>query len=435
MMIEFIVGNFRSIKDPVTLSMVAAKRVAKDKSIDAANTFTVDNRLTLLKSAAIYGANASGKTNLIQAVQFMRDFVLTFSRGIQIKETIPVQKFRLSTETERKPSFFQMVFLLNGDKYRYGFEVTHERVMAEWLFTVPASKEVRLFQRVRDKFTISESFKEGREIEERTRPNTLFLSVVAQFNGPISNSIIKWFRDLSINFGIDNQGALSEATSLFRHSEDKEAVLRLIKDLDLGITDIKTEQLSIPWPAGDNLKELLAEIVRRSGNELPEEVTRIRTVHPKYDADGNVTEKPVMFDLAVQESAGTRRLFSLALPIVNALKEGNTLFIDEIDARLHPLITCAIIGLFNSNNSNSKNAQLIFTTHDTSLLSPKRFRRDQIWFVEKDNLGASHLYSLADYHVRNDASYNQDYIHGRYGAIPFIASDLAWIVDGDSVKV
>jgi AAA15 family ATPase/GTPase len=155
----------------------------------------------------------------------------------------------------------------------------------------------------------------------------------------------------------------------------------------------------------------------------------ITTVHGKYDPKGNMVGTEA-FKLDAQESAGTRRLFSLALPILNALEIGHVLVIDEIDARLHPLITCAIIELFNSKKNNPRNAQLIFTTHNTSLLTNKRFRRDQIWFAEKDKVGATHLSSLAEFKVRNDATFEQDYIRGRYGAIPFIASDITWVLGG-----
>jgi AAA15 family ATPase/GTPase len=436
MLIEFTVGNFRSIKEPVTLSMVAANLVAKDKTLDEENVIEVDDDLRLLKSAAIYGANASGKSNIAIAIQFMRDFILNSSRETQLKDKIPVERFRLSTDTENKPSFFEMVFLLDGKKYRYGFEVTTERVTAEWLFFVPGSRETRLFERELDDIRVAGRFKEGKGIEERTRPNALFLSVAAQFNGSISGRILVWCESFEINLGLADNLDLASAASLFHDMEDKDAVLRFIKDLDIGISDIQSEEVA-PWSSDSDeykLERAMQQVVEDILNiHIPPTMTELRSIHRKYDSKGNIVG-PEVFEVNTHESAGTQRLVSLALPILDALKTGHVLFIDEIDARLHPLITSTIIGLFNSKRSNPRNAQLIFTTHDTNLLSNKRFRRDQIWFVEKDKFGATHLYSLAEFKVRNDASFEEDYIRGRYGAIPYISSDLRWIADGSNAE-
>jgi AAA15 family ATPase/GTPase len=438
MLIEFTVGNFRSFKDPVTLSMVAANLVSKDKALDEENTIQVDDDLRLLTSAAIYGANASGKSNLAAALRFMQGFVLNSSRETQAEDRIGVERFRLSTETEGQPSHFEIIFLLDGKKYRYGFEVTTERVVAEWLFFVPTSREANLFERKLDDIKVStRHFKEGRGIEERTRPNALFLSVVAQFNGEIAQRILTWFRRFNVNLGISDDFDLRFAGELFHEIKSrtgiihKSTILGFIKDLDLGINDIRSERVTTPWhPGSEEAKALLESISSLLVNLPAEEITRIRTVHQKYDSKGNPVGSEI-FDLIDQESAGTQRLFSLALPILIALRVGRRLFIDELDARLHPLITQAIIGLFNSKKSNPNNAQLIFTTHDTNLLSNKLFRRDQIWFVEKDRFGASHLYSLAEFRVRNDASFERDYIEGRYGAIPFIQSDPQLVAAGE----
>jgi AAA15 family ATPase/GTPase len=436
--------------------MVAANLVAKDKRLDEENVFEVDDDLRLLKSAAIYGANASGKSNLANAMQFMRSFILNSSRETQLEDKIPVERFLLSTDTENEPSFFQMVFLLDGKKYRYGFEVTTQRVTAEWLFFTPGSRETKLFERELDDIKVAGRFKEGKGIEERTRANALFLSVVAQFNGDISGRILTWFSLFRINLGITDDVDLMSASLLFHDMEDKDAVLKFMRDLDIGISDIHSDEEIASWAKEiaswdsdseeyQDAKEFNRAIEDIFDTQLPPKTTKIRsihiqpmttnirTVHRKYDSKDNSVE-PEFFNLNIHESAGTQRLFSLALPIFDALKTGHMLFIDEIDARLHPLITCTIVGLFNSKRSNPKNAQLIFATHDTNLLSNKRFRRDQIWFVEKDKFGSTHLFSLAEFKVRNDASFEEDYIRGRYGAIPYISSDLRWIVDGNNAE-
>jgi len=432
MLIEFSVANFRSFKDRQILSMVAANLVSKDKALDVENTIPVDDNLTLLTSAAIYGANASGKSNIAKAIRFMRGFVLNSSRETQIEDQIGVERFRLSTDTEDQPSLFEVIFLLKGKKYRYGFEVTTQRVVAEWLFWVPRVKEARLFERKLDVITVSPQFTKNKGVTELTRQNALFLSVMAQFNGDIAGRVINWFRQFNVNLGIDDSFDLFQASMQFHRGDAKESVLQIIKDLDLAIDNIHSDEEYLVRP---NLRPPVEGVFKGVWEALdqlgaPVKFPKIRTVHRKYDSRGNSVE-PEVFELDRQESAGTQRLFSLAGSILSALKLGHILFVDELDARLHPLITCAIIGLFNSRKRNPHNAQLIFTTHDTNLLSNQLFRRDQIWFTEKDRFGATHLYSLAEFKVRNDASYEKDYIQGRYGAIPFINSDLQVVAGGN----
>lgn len=187
--------------------------------------------------------------------------------------------------------------------------------------------------------------------------------------------------------------------------------------MDLGIDDIQIEEFkltddSLPKNMPDDLRTAILK------NTITDKFA-VKTIHKKFDKEGKQTALEI-FDIDSHESEGTKKLFSLAGPLMDTLKNGRILFIDEFDARLHPLITYEIIRLFNSNKTNPKNAQIIFATHDTNLLSNKLFRRDQIWFAEKDKGGATHLYSLAEYKVRNDASFENDYIQGKYGAIPFI---------------
>jgi AAA15 family ATPase/GTPase len=424
MLIEFSVGNYRSFKETVTFSMVAAKIKVKNEKLDENNVFKIDEKLSLLKSAAVYGANASGKSNLADAIAFMRWFVLNSSKETQVTEAIDVEGFRLSTETEGKPSFFEIVFLLDGKIYRYGFEVDTQQVISEWLYYVPKTREAALFERKPDSFKLFKAFKEGRGIEDKTRKNALFISVVAQFNGEIAHKILLWFRDLNVISGLDDTEYFHHTLRSLESTQYKEAIIRLIKKLDLSIDDIQIEKTS---PTAESLPKGMPEELRHILLNTPEAaLMAVRTVHRKYDAEGKQTS-PEIFDMSSHESEGTQKLFALAGILVDALKNGKVLLIDELDARLHPLITCAIIGLFNSTDNNPKNAQMFFMTHDTNLLSNNIFRRDQIWFTEKDRQGATHLYSLVEYKVGNDASFESDYIRGRYGAIPFIG-DLRRVI-------
>ncbi len=419
MLIEFSVGNFRSFKEVVTFSMVAANLQAQDKSLDDNNTFAVNDKLRLLKSAAIYGANASGKTNLAKAMQFMREFVLNSSKETQADESTGVDVFCLSETTRHEPAFFQIVFLCNDIQYRYGFEATAKRVVSEWLFSSATTKEASLFQRDQDGIRPNARlFKEGKGLEDKTRDNALFLSVAAQFNGVTARQILSWFSLLAPISGSDYKDYLFYSMRMLYDGEHTQAMRELIRELDLSIQDViaqRKEYSSADLP--DDAPETAKQAASSQGKV---EAYNMQTVHHVFDNQGNRT-LTTLWDVFEHESEGTQKLIALAGPLVNTLKNGRVLFVDELDARLHPLITCAIIQLFNSQDKNPHNAQLIFATHDTNLLNKDLFRRDQIWFAEKDRQGATHLYSLAEFRgVRNDSSFETDYIHGKFGAIPFL---------------
>ncbi|MCY7408514.1 MAG: ATP-binding protein, partial [Alkalinema sp. CAN_BIN05] len=350
MLIEFTVGNYRSFKEPVTLSMVAANLVSQDKSVDENNVFAVDEKLSLLKSAAIYGANASGKSNLAKALNFMVWFMVNSSRETQSTDAIGVEPFLLSTETESQPSFFELVFLIEGQKYRYGFEATSERVVAEWLYTVPKSRETNLFDRDLTRIKSSKVL-QASGIEPRTRPNALFLSVCAQFNVAIVEKILAWLtKNLQVTFGFDKSADLDRTISKLESNLFQEKIVQLVKNLDLSITDIKVTAHGIDERYG-------------SKEDFPEEFTLVHTIHKRFDKANNYNVN-VNLLLEFHESEGTRKIFALAGTLIDVLAEGSILVIDELDAKLHPLITRSIIELFNRPKSNPNNAQLIFMTHD-----------------------------------------------------------------------
>jgi uncharacterized protein len=431
MLIEFSIGNFRSFRDKVTFSMVAAALKSKDPQVDDNNVFTLEGQPALLTSAAIYGANASGKSNLIKAIGFMRNFVLNSTKETQAVGAIGAEPFALNTETEGKPSHFEMVFIADGTRYRYGFEATSERVVSEWLFYVPKKIESRLFERTQDEFHLSGVFKEGRNIQEKTRSNTLFLSAVAQWNGEIAQRIVTWFRRLGIASGLEDTGMRFHTMQNLAEGEYQDQIIDLIRSLDFAIENVTIEKKSASESLPQNMSEKTKETFRLLTENQESMRMGIYTAHRRFDADGNRVDL-VKFDMDKQESDGTQKLFALAGAIVRALQEGRVLIVDELDARLHPLMTCGLVKLFNSRETNPRHAQLIFTTHDTNLLDKELFRRDQIWFTEKDRQGATDLYSLAEFKiktasqskstVRNDASFEKDYIAGRYGAIPFLGN-------------
>lgn len=421
MLIEFTVGNYRSFLEPVTLSLEATKLTSQDKSLDENTVFTVDDDLRLLTSAAVYGANAGGKSNLAAAMKFMQEFVQGSSKDTQAGEKIPVEPFALNPESMGKPSSFEMVFRVEGRQYRYGFEATAERIEREWLYHVPGIRETRLFTRERQEITIATAaFKEGKGVEEKTRENALFLSVVAQFNGTIALSLINWFHLWIPISGLNDYPSLI-LTKIYLDSPILAAeVISLVKSFDVSIDNLRVE---LPEADQGGTATGLAGDLKKASRR-----PKFLTTHRAYNTNGEPAPA-VEFDCDTQESEGTKKMIALASFILHSLYTGTLLVIDEFDARLHPSISREIVRMYNSTETNPKHAQLIFFTHDTNLLDRKLLRRDQIWFVEKDRVGASHLYSLAEFKVRYDASYEQDYIKGKYGAIPFLG-DIRRAVEG-----
>ena len=337
MLIEFSVANYRSFKEKVTFSMVAANievakdnhldesnkekvtfsmvaaniEVAKDNHLDESNVFAVDDELKLLKSAAIYGANASGKSNLGQALSFMKWFMVNSSKETQSTEKIGIERFRLSTETEDKPSFFEMVFLIDKKKYRYGFEVNRDRVVSEWLFYVPRQRETKLFDRNYNDFKVSKTYK-ANGIQEKTRHNALFLSVSAQFNVKIAEQILAWLTNkLKIISGLRDDNHLKDTVQqCLAEDKKKEAILRLIRKLDLGIDGVEVQEREITsdlLPDALPLSELVKNLLIKNGRRA---TTPIRTLHRKFDGQGHHTSME-LFSLDEQESEGTKKVFAL----------------------------------------------------------------------------------------------------------------------------
>ncbi len=419
MLVQFSVGNFRSFKEPVTFSMVAAKIIGKNAEIDSNNIFKVNDNLDLLTSAGIYGANASGKSNLIKAFGFMHWFVLNSSRESQADESINIDPFLLDAEYEHKPSFFEIVFIQNSIMYRYGFEVTQKKVETEWLFYTPKNKEAKLFTRVGDDIQISRNYKGDPAAKRLTRSNALFLSVAAQFNSETSIKVLDWFRSANAISGYEEAGYPGfTANKYVEDQEFQKRILTLVRNADVGVENLVAEKKDINDPSvfPDDMPEEIRDMIRKDMKGKGSIIT-LKWIHTRKTHENSIEEIP--FKLG-QESDGTVKLFHISGPIIDTLNRGSVLFIDEFEARMHTLLTRRLISLFNSQETNPKHAQLIFATHDTNLLSNDLFRRDQIWFIEKDENGASHLYSLAELKVRNNNNFENDYLSGRYGGIPVI---------------
>jgi AAA15 family ATPase/GTPase len=423
---EFSFGNFKSFKDIQTLNLSSAKIKSKNPEIDTLNVIKGRNaeNTSFLKSKAIYGANASGKSNIIKALATFIRIIRTSVKDEDILGDM-VEPFRLSTETDSQPSFFQMIFWHNDIKYRYGFELNDKNIIAEWLYGKPRDRELPFF--IRDNQAVIEldktNFSEGHKLmslldddsedNDIFRHNSLFLSTLATFGfGKLSKQLVDSIATITIISGLGHQGMYNYAGDSLKNKKKKSFILDFLKYGDVGIDDVDSIEVT-----SDDLPEDVDEDIKNDFEDRKKRKFLIST-RKKFDKNLISTDSE-SFSFGNSESEGTKKLFELSPFIYDALKENGIIIIDEFDARFHSLLTKKILELFNSDYNEG--SQFIFTTHDTNLLSSNSLRRDQIEFVEKDKYGASHLYSLSQFKgVRNTASFEKDYIQGKYGAIPFL---------------
>jgi AAA15 family ATPase/GTPase len=397
------------------LNMTAAKLKSKYSKVDVDPTIQLDDDVTLLKSKAIYGANASGKSNLVKAFGSFIRIVQHSVKDEQILEKY-MTPFYLSTETVDKPVFMQLVFRCEGVRYRYGFQADKEKIHSEWLYATPGKREQPFF--IRDNDTLNsinkKNFPEGDMVMKLIdnekgntifRKNSLFLTSLAAFGvGKISKMLLNEISRFMVIDGLKHRGAFEQTTAMLELPGMKKLVQTFLSMADAGVNDLDTIDLS-------------DETVGESSN-LDKKRKIVVALKDVYDADYKLITK-MPFPLSLFESEGTNKMYEISTFIINALRQGRVLVIDEFDARFHPLITRKIVELFNS--PGNKNGQLIFVTHDTNLLSADLLRRDQIDFVEKDAYGASHLYTLVQFKgIRDTDPFEKNYIKGKYGAIPFV---------------
>ena len=419
MLIEFTVGNFLSFNTKRTLSFKAAA------ISDLDNVFTIDN-YKLLRSAVVYGANSSGKSNLIKALDRMRNVLLN-SVKLNDKDPLDYSPFLLSEQSEHAPTHFEAEFLIAGKTYRYGFEYSLESILNEWLFVKngPNNKEITLFIRTPEGIGVADAFDEGKRKEEATNDNRLYVSLVAQLGGEISKQIMEWFRSYNVISGLAHQD-YHGFTMRMLHDKNKgcEQALSLFQKLKLGFQEIMVKETEfntseLPLNLPDSVKSQISKDL------TGKKILAIKTMHNKYNSQGMIVDS-VPFDKDNNESEGTKKIIDLAGPTFDSLLKGRMLIVDELDAKLHPLLTIQLVRLFNNKDTNPNNSQLLFATHDTNLLNADLFRRDQIWFAEKDEFEQTDLYNLVEFKlpdgtkVRNDSNLEKNYIRGRYGAIPYI---------------
>lgn len=446
MLIEFRVKNFKSFKTEQVLSLVstgAKDKTLPDNIIQAAikSGKTQETELPLVSTAVIYGANASGKSNLIDAIKFAEKFVTNqhgFSPGRK-KNTnfIPVEPFLLSKDAVSKPVEFWLTFILEGVRYQYGFSVDREKVYAEWLIAFPNGIAQTWFERtIQDAqaekpeynwhFQAGKYRKSRNDIKGKTRPDALFLTIAAEFNDEPLIRVQNWFLH-NLHYIYSNNCNFFKgytSNSIMEDPNKKHQIANLLREADLGLAGLEIEKTEtailppdLPADLPDELIEPLTIIRQQLINRLKDSEAKevkfdLKLSHYTEDSDWTVP-----FPLE-KESFGTQRLFELSGLLLDVLDNGYTLFIDELEANLHPLLVRKLIGFFGDKNINLKGAQLIFTTHNVNLLDEDILRRDQVWFVEKHRDGSSNLYPLTDIQPRKGEALEKNYLEGRYGAIP-----------------
>ena len=422
MLVNFTVKNFRSFKEERTFSMEASSIKEHEEAVIKAGNHR------LLPLTIIYGANSSGKSNLISAIYTMRRMVMD---SVRLNESDPLLyvPFALDEASRSAPTLFEAQFIQAETRYCYGFEYTQNEIVSEWLYKNRlGEEEVELFIRSKNVIEVSEKgFLEGRGKEDLTNANRLFLSLVAQLKGEKSNAVMAGIGECNVVSGIDTKNYDEITLAMFMKELDgADEAQAFFKELQLGFnrfsvkkTDITTEKLA-------SLPKLKRQQVEKnmSAHTLVEAIT----AHNIYNEDGQVIDENDFYR-DVMESEGTKKVIELSGPIFDTLINGKTLIVDELDARLHPLLTRNIVLLFMDPERNKHGAQLIFATHDTNLLDLSVLRRDQIWFAEKDKVESTDIYSLVEFEEdgqeepNNKHDIERDYIRGRYGAIPFIGKN------------
>ena len=430
MFIEFSVSNFRSVLARQTLSMVASQDAAHLQSNVSAGK---DKDLRVLRSAVIYGPNAAGKSNLLRAVEILRQLVQNSATGFQDGQPLPVTPFLFSQAALEQPSEFEIIFIAD-DKVRYHYccVASPERVIKEWLVAYPHGRAQRWFEREYNpesksyRWWFGPNFNaeraERKVWQDFTRNNALFLSTAIQLNNAQLRPVFNWITQKLIVLvpGINLNPFLS--LNLLREGDGQEKIMRFMRAADIGIDRLELlEEDLLPAPSGalaPGSMRVHFEIGLPPGAPPATQIQKNLRVLAWHKRTDSAEEVPL--DLS-DESDGTQKLFEFTGGWLRALESGATLFVDELDRSLHPHMTRFLVGLFNSR-TNEKNSQLIFTTHDTTLLDIDLIRRDQIWFVEKDDERSTRLYSLLEYSPRKDEALERGYLKGRYGAIPFIGN-------------
>lgn len=428
MLLYFKIKNYRSIRDEAVLDMEAAGLH------DAAKNLLPFGKKEYLPAVAIYGKNGGGKSNLIRSMWLAVQFICNAQKTQTENEPVPVRPFMLNDYSVNEPTAFEFAYVQNGAKYVYGFSATRTHIVSEYLKAWPKGREKNIFLRHGQSFIFPKDNEKKRKelIKEAVGKNQLFFAISCTMNYKPCIEAMKWFREkivFSRDFTDINRNLID-----YREDETMlQAIVSAAKKADVGIEDIQFEidqqtldlqSQNIPGQMGGMIAALRAfsEALQQNGNEAEVSLNMGKLKSTTYHTGLNCEGKASRYELTLSdESDGTRRLMTLAPAIERTLKEGGTLVVDELEREMHLMLIEYVLGRYQEKRNNPAHAQLIFTTHDTSLLNQEILRRDQIYFVDKRREdGASSLYSLADFNIRNDANIQKAYLLGKFGAVPSI---------------
>lgn len=427
MLIEFRFKNYRSFRDEAVLSMEATGLGTFRNSLIH---FTNDTKL--LPGVAIYGKNGGGKSNVIRAFWLAVQFIRNAQRTQHEKAEIPVMPFALNDYSNEEPTEFHFVYVVDGVKYWYGLSATKEKVYSEYLYHAPKKQKALVFSREGQEFTFTEEKPRRRLISEAVRENQLFFSVACTMNDSACISAMRWFREC-VFFSRDYSDIPRQLLDYYEDKNMLRAISDYAKAADLGIEDMQFEfnnqdigeDGSFPDNMPEGIKAALTQFMHTlsetSGNsEVHLRMGQVTAKSSHYGEDRNGQRGLYSLDLS-DESDGTRKLMALAPAIESALRTGGILLVDELERELHPMLVNFIISKFQSKKSNPNGAQIVFTTHDTELMSMELLRKDQLYFADKDTAdGSSELYSISEFSTRTTDNIRKGYLVGKYGATPDI---------------
>ena len=414
MLLRFGVTNLWSIRDRTEVSLIAS---SLKESPSHARYSLGDKRI--LPITAIFGANASGKSNVLFSLLRMREIVVKSHEMSSRKARLPYSPFVLDEISIRRPTGLNCDLSLNGVRYHYGFEFNRERILKEWLFAFPKGKKQLWFNRVQNRYEFGKSLKGNKDaIRSLTNERALFLSAA----GVTQNKQLVPIFDFFSSYILDADDAnLKDPVFVERYILDKAvhpAILKFLSHADLGISDVRAEFSSVD-------KKVLSDMMNVFKKHAPGEFDKIDLSDPKVVKQielGHKGAAKTKYIAQGLESRGTLKLLELLGLVFDALKKGRLIVVDELDTSLHPLLAIRLLNLFASSKTNKRGAQILFTSHDTNLLSAKIFRRDEVWFAEKDKFGATHITPLSDIKTRRRDNFERGYLEGRYGAIPILGS-------------
>ncbi|MBF0099175.1 MAG: ATP-binding protein [Magnetococcales bacterium] len=425
MLIRFGVSNHYSYKEYQQFSMVASSTLKSD-TVYHLPVKGLDD--PLLPIAIIYGANASGKTNLLESWNIFVNVIINSYRASNEQDGIEREYFRLDEGMVNSPSRFDCDAMIGGIRHHYGFKINNHRVLEEWLYVYPEGRKQVWFHRNHSnspEYYFGPHLKGKKQtLAEFTSKNSLFISVAASNAHPQLSLVRNYFRDQCIMLRSTSLSNISQLRNVEKldSGEYCQRLVNFLVEGDIGIAEIKFEELPVSKEVSDNIIEQISGHIRDTSDtnlhvsntiEVRQKVLRIG----HRDINNNL----VFFDPDL-ESKGTLALLRLAEAVFAVLDKGGTLWIDELSAHLHPILVDKIVSLFGSPETNPNQAQLICITHDTHLLTLPVIHRDQIWFTEKDTHGASRLFPLTDFHVRSRDNIQKDYLRGVYGGIPYLGT-------------